>query len=104
MSNNNITFDAILTYDDLCVLITSYLISELNYKGIPFGFVEIIKNKYEFRSLCSKLNINHPNFFLIKSSERTNIINSLNIDFNGCNFPLIVKNTYGVSKGFILFI
>jgi len=103
MSNTNIIFDAILTYDDYCVLITSYLISKLNYKGIPFDFVKMIKNKYEFRSLCSNLNINHPKFFLIKSNERKSFFSNSKIDWNGCNFPLIVKNTNGSAKGFILF-
>ena len=100
MSSKNIKFDAILTFFDPCILMTSYLTSELNFKGIPFDFIDKIKNKYEFRSLCSRLEINHPRFLRIKSCERNNFdLNKLN-EFK---FPLIIKNIYGVGKGFFCY-
>lgn len=72
---NNIKFDAVLTYDDYCVLVTSYITSNLNLVGIPFDFIEKIRNKYSFRSHCSDLKINCPKFYLIKSNERKSFLN-----------------------------
>jgi hypothetical protein len=113
IEKNQIQFDAILTYDDLCCLMTSYLSERFNLPGIPFEISQKIKNKYEFRKKCQELNINHPNFFMIQSNERENYDKSLELieslcvpstdKQKQCKFPLIVKNTLGTGKGFILF-
>jgi hypothetical protein len=112
MNNNQIKFDAIITYDDFCTMQTSFLSQHYNLPGIPFDISKNIKNKYEFRCLSRKLNINHPNFFQIKSNERINYINILKEELKDellgiksinnedyCKFPLIIKNTFGVGKG-----
>jgi carbamoylphosphate synthase large subunit len=86
---------------------TSFLTTELKYPGIPFGIIEKIKNKYNFRSLCVDLEINSPRFFSIKSSERKEFLSKITKNntvendsfFEKCTFPIIVKNTYGCGKG-----
>jgi hypothetical protein len=113
MDRNQIQFDAILTYDDLCCLMASYLAESFNLPGIPFETSLKIKNKFEFRKKCQELNINHPNFYMIQSSERANYVNKLETTKSICvsstdkqnkyKFPLIVKNTLGTGKGFVLF-
>lgn len=107
MSKKNFKFDAILTFDDYSVLVNSYIISQLKgYIGIPYEFVEKIKNKYQFRTLCRELGINCPNFFLIESNERKNFCNKLADnpevilkDDRPWNLPIIVKNALGSGKG-----
>jgi len=109
IETNQIQFDAILTYDDLCCLMTSYLSERFNLPGIPFEISQKIKNKYEFRKKCQELNISHPNFFMIQSSERESYVKSLQLSESlcvsstdkqkQCKFPLIVKNTLGTGKG-----
>lgn len=114
MKENNVKFDAIITYDDLCTMQTSYLSEHYNLPGIPFDISKRIKNKFEFRCLSKKLNINHPHFFQIKSNERNDYINMIKKNQDDelssikciktedyCKFPLIIKNTYGVGKGIL---
>jgi hypothetical protein len=113
MDRNQIQFDAILTYDDLCCLMASYLAESFNLPGIPFETSLKIKNKFEFRKKCQELNINHPNFFMIQSSERASYVKKLETSESLCvsssdeqkksKFPLVVKNTLGAGKGICFF-
>lgn len=113
IQTNQIRFDAILTYDDLCCLMTSYLAERFHFPGIPFATSLNIKNKYEFRRKCQELDINHPNFFMIQSDERESYVKKLELNESlcvpstdkqkQCKFPLIVKNTLGTGKGFVFF-
>jgi hypothetical protein len=124
MRENEIQFDAIYTYDDLCTLLTSYLSEHYNLPGIPFELSAKIKDKHEFRTVSKSLGINHPSFFFIKANKREDhvkkVVANLASDFNNnvmmgvdsigdndnkkeyCKFPVIIKNTYGVGKGKVL--
>lgn len=117
MNDNNLKFDAILTYDDYCTLVASFLANSFDLPSIPFEFVKTIKNKYEFRKLCAELKINHPQFFLIKSENRHEYINAYRnnskiflskfgrsfstMDEISINLPVIVKNPCGAGKDFV---
>ena len=105
MRKNSIKFDAVITYDDYCVQITSFVAESLNLSCIPYSIIESIKNKYEFRKLCKKIGIVSPNFFSINSSQREAYLTSTkdgDAVGNGdctCKFPIVVKNPYGCGKG-----
>ena len=106
MHKNSIKFDAVITYDDFSVLLTSFIAESLNLPCIPYEIIEKIKNKYEFRKLCRKLGIVTPKFFFIKANEKEVFMTSLkdeglvgNGDDFMCGFPLVVKNPYGCGKG-----
>ena len=105
MLNQSIKFDAVITYDDYCVQITSFVAESLNLTCIPFSIIESIKNKYEFRKLCKNIGIASPNFFSINASEKEAYLTSTkdgDAVGNGdcmCKFPLVVKNPYGCGKG-----
>lgn len=128
---NRVKFDAVLTYDDYCVLTTSYIQKELNVPGAtPYDFLEKIKNKHEFRNMSRKLGISCPKFFLIKNEEvdayyRVNKLRAelaLNdaaaasgqpktkefvslldesLEPVQIEFPLIIKNIFGSGKDFV---
>jgi hypothetical protein len=71
MLDNNVNFDAILTFnDESCVLMVSYLADELGCLGIPFRVAQTIRNKYEFRNYCSRLGIPTPKYTLVHSDDR----------------------------------
>ena len=124
---NQMKFDAILTYDDFCILMASYLQEKFEMPGIPLPFLEKIKNKFEFRRMCNKLQISAPKFFLLnyddmpmyarKFSEPVlnnenneyvydlknyEMVNSSDDDRQRIGFPIIVKNIYGCGKGKII--
>ena len=115
MRENNMYFDTIITYDDLCTTLTSYLSELYGLNGISFDFCTKIKNKYEFRKLCKQQGISHPNFFKIDSNQRRdyidyykrianknkNVLTVTNL-FDAkitCNLPVVVKNPFGLGKG-----
>ena len=114
MRENNMYFDTIITYDDLCTTLTSYLSELYGLNGISFDFCTKIKNKYEFRKLCKQQGISHPNFFKIDSNQRrdyidyykrksssSNQLHSMD-QLTVCHFPVVVKNPFGLGKGKIL--
>lgn len=106
-----IKFDAIITYDDYCTLVTFYLANKFNLPSIPIELAKKIKNKFKFRQLCDQLGIFCPGYFLIESSLRQNYINRLRFtefnwlnsldNQNKLNYPVIVKNPVGAGKDFI---
>lgn len=116
MRINDIKFDAIITYDDYSVAMTSYLTTNLDLPGIPYELICQIKDKHAFRKLCLDLKIASPNFFVIKSFARSSYLNQFNylnksiitslLDENECKLPVIVKNSYGSGKGrtFLIFL
>jgi hypothetical protein len=108
MINNNFTFDAILTYDDMSVLMASYLANHFNLPSIPFDFSMKIRNKYELRKMSKQLGISVPKFCLIKSKERQTFLDEIKneaykllLTENGeaIQFPVIAKNPHGLGKG-----
>ena len=105
MQNNCVKFDAVLTYDDYCTHLTSFIAESLNLPGIPFSLATNIVNKYEFRRLCQRLGIHTPIFFMLKANERqVHLSNLKEADLIGnstCAFPVVVKNSTGCGKGLI---
>jgi len=106
-ANNLNKFDAILTYDDYCCMVTSSLTNHYQLPGIPLATSQIIQNKFEFRNLCRRLGINHPAYFLVHSADRKKLA-MLNHELihekvieNGCAFPLILKFPFGAGKNFV---
>lgn len=111
MRQNEIKFDAIFTYDDLCVLMTSYLATYFNLPTIPFEVCQRVKNKYELRRLSCELGISSTKFFQIRADERQAFMNKIKMNEIGdefksdtgqnetFGFPVIAKNPLGVSKG-----
>ena len=107
MQNNCVEFDDVLTYDDYCTHLTSFIAESLNLPGIPFGLATNIVNKCEFRKLCRRLDITTPIFFMLKASERQMHLSNLKeaglIGNSMCVFPVVVKNSIGCGKGLIIF-
>jgi hypothetical protein len=110
MSVNKIEFHAIFTHYDYSVPMTSYLADHFKLPTVPFDVSCSIKNKYEMRRICMAQGISTPNFCLIKSEMRkqlvegirTNKIPTINSEKGGqIVFPLIVKNPNGVAKGML---
>ena len=120
MTNNCTKFDAIMTYDEFCVLMTAYLTQELNLNGIPFEVACRIRNKSSFRKYCEQLDINCPKNVLVESKERCQHVTRIDKFF--CEIktgegqeektqkrllqqlatiepPFIIKNKYGLGKG-----
>jgi len=109
MNDNDLKFDGVITYDDFCTNMTSFIAEKLNLPGIPLEISLKIKNKYEFRNLCEKCGINSAKTFLIESGERfkyceTNQKNEKFVEsLDGkrkIDLPVIVKNPFGVGKDF----
>ena len=105
MKLNNIKFDAIFTYDDLSIMMASYLANYFNLPAIPFEVCRRTRNKYELRKLSTELGISAPKYFMIKSADRKSFIekikNSKLCDLQSeyrelMSFPLICKNPTGV--------
>ena len=115
MNSNQMNFDGILTFSCDSSLMVSYLSECLSLPGIPFSVASSIKNKHNFRALCSNLGIFAPKFLMIKSDDRKEYleklseikdanlpyVNSKNND-KICKFPVIVKNPLGVLKGIFI--
>jgi hypothetical protein len=111
MQSNNVSFDAILTYDDYCILMTSYLANHFGFPSIPYEVCARIKNKHEFRRVSTDLNISAPKFLMIDSNKcseikdaiQNNSIKQLIAENGGMvlNFPVIAKNTVGAGKDFV---
>jgi len=112
MKVNQLKFNAVFTYDEDFVMMTSYLATELKLPGIPFSLITRIKNKSEFRKLCSDLEITCPKHFLIESSLKSAYSEQLGcfVDFENnsvmspdnkrfCFLPVIVKDSFGRGKG-----
>jgi hypothetical protein len=114
-NKHKMKFDAVLTYDDYCVLMTSFIANNLNLPSMPFEFIERIKDKGDFRRYCARQKINCPRFLIISSSKRADYLKKISSsianlkenekiskeDFS-LNFPVIVKNTLGAGKGMSL--
>ncbi|CAF0807396.1 unnamed protein product [Brachionus calyciflorus] len=109
---NGFKFDAIFTYDDYSILVSSYLANYFSLPSIPFELAQKIKNKFEFRKLCKKKGITHPKFFFIHSSKMKQYADYISAnsydDFvkspdqtEIISFPVMVKNSYGSGKDFI---
>jgi hypothetical protein len=106
---NEIKFDAIFTYDDYFVHIASFLADHFKLPGIPFEFINLLKNKHEFRNLCTSLNITTPVYFLIESDLRNKYLNNFEYSTKSnvnsydmkieCKYPVILKNSKGSGKG-----
>jgi len=112
MTVNQLKFNAVFTYDEDFVMMTSYLATELKLPGIPFSLITKIKNKSDFRNLCSDLEITCPRHFVIKSSLKSAYSEQLSsfVDFKNnsvmspdnksfCFLPVIVKDSFGRGKG-----
>lgn len=123
MNQNDFIFDAIFTFDDYSVLLTSYITTQLGYPGIPFDVCESIKDKHKFRELSFELGITHPNFNFLTSNNRKDHLEKIEIfleeigNFNEdeqeklkdkylyaltkINGSLVVKNSCGSGKDFV---
>jgi hypothetical protein len=105
---NDMEFDAIVTYDDYCIEVATFLANYFNLPSTPFNTLLAIRNKDAFRRLCYDLGINHPRFLSIKSSSRFNFVDRIKsnkfLNLRSVNnelirFPMIIKNTVGAGKG-----
>lgn len=107
---NQFKFDAIFTFHETGVLMTSYLACCFGLPAIPFEFAKSIKNKYEMRKICQSLGVNSVRNFLIKHENIKSFTSS--IDGNKkelespdltvkIDFPVIAKNPFGCEKGSI---
>jgi hypothetical protein len=114
---NKVNFDAILTIDEDCIQMASYLASELGCLGIPFEMTQKIQNKHEFRKYCDKIGIATPKYSLIASKERLEHVTAIEqfLKFGiederlknwvlsqftkDVPLPFIIKNPMGCAKG-----
>ena len=115
MRRHNLKFDACMTYYNANVSMTSFITDSLNLPGIPLSTAEKIINKNEFRNLCSSLNINYTQHFLVESAQRSAYVSELEKCDKNASFvytsskekqlklPLIVKNNFGLGKGKLSF-
>jgi hypothetical protein len=108
MNDNNMKFDAIVTYDDYCIEVATFLANYFDLPSTPFNTLLAIRNKDSFRKLCYELDINHPRSLSIRSDLRgyflDRIISKDITDLKSfknepIRFPVIIKNTKGAGKG-----
>jgi hypothetical protein len=124
MKEKNIEFDAVITFYENKVQITSYLASELGCLGVPLEVSKMIQDKHEFRKYSDRLGIVTPEYNQVKSDQRSKQIdlietyldskseagedgNLTNYESDNhyvkqivqCDLPFIVKNTHGCGKG-----
>jgi len=112
MVDNQLKFHAVFAFDEDFVMMTSYLATELKLLGIPFNLIQKIKNKSEFRKLCSELGITCPRNFLIDLSSKLAYSEQVSDFFDyesdsvispdknyKCQLPVIVKASFGCGKG-----
>jgi hypothetical protein len=123
MNENDCIFDAIFTFDDYSVLLTSYITTQLGYPGIPYDICKSIKDKHKFRELSFQLGITCPNFNFLTHNYRKDHLEKIEIfleeigNFNEAeqaklkekflyaltkiNGSFVVKNSYGSGKDFV---
>lgn len=114
MQENNLKFDAVITYFNENVRMTAYLANKLNLHGSSYDMVSRLSDKYDFRNISKSLDINYPKYCLIKSNERRNLIEKFNEYLNNgkkvgdekflhdlfkFGLPIIIKNRFGTAKG-----
>ena len=112
MDKQSFKFDGILTFSCDSTQMTAYLQKHLNLPGIPYEIIKSVKNKYEFRKMCSTLGITVPGFFVIRAADRQAYLDALKKNANlddtmvksmdgniAVRLPVIVKNPFGVLKG-----
>lgn len=87
-------FDGILTFWEDDVILTAKINEGLGLKWIPYSQAKNIRNKFEFRKLCKKLEIKHPNFMMIDASTSKD-------DIKDFSFPCVLKPAFGASNAFV---
>lgn len=88
--------DGVITFWDECVSLSAKIAEEFKWTGIPFGVVEKIKNKYNFRLYCKESSIPTPKARIIKNDADINVI------AKEMKFPIVLKPVFGASSAFVV--
>ena len=87
---------AIITFWEDDVLLTSKLVEKFNFIGIPYKIAKHVRNKFLFREFCSKHEIPTPKCYLINSKNNYYEI------LEALTFPVIIKPVYGSSGAYVV--
>lgn len=88
--------DGIVTFWEDDVLLTSKIVDQLGFIGIPFHIALKARNKYLFRQFCQENNLPYPKYKFIQRSQDLELVK------NDFSFPVIVKPVLGSSSAFVI--
>lgn len=85
-----------ITFWEDDILLTSKIIDQFNFIGIPYKTAAKCRNKYLFRQFCQQNKINAPRHRLIHTFKDLSLITK---DFQ---FPLVIKPAFGASSAYVV--
>lgn len=88
--------DGVLTFWEDDVILTSKIVEQFKFIGIPYKIAKLARNKFKFREFCYKNGIPAPKFKLVDDAKD---IKEVEKNFN---FPVVIKPTYGSSSAYVI--
>ena len=91
-----ITLDGVVTFWEDSVLLTSKLVDEFKFIGIPNNIANKVRNKVNFREFCKNNQLPAPNYLIIKDEKDLVKVH------RKLKFPLVLKPIFGASSAFVI--
>ncbi len=81
--------DGVITFWEDDILLTSKIVSEFGFKGIPYNIAKNVRNKFAFREFSLTHNIPTPRYARISSFPDLQVIKKI------LTFPIVLKPEFG---------
>ncbi len=94
-SHPSVHIDGVMTVWEDDVLLTSKIVEQFGFIGIPYSIAKGIRNKFAFREFCNNVGLPTPKHYLIKTDR--DIAHVL----KNFKFPLVVKPAFGASSAYV---
>jgi len=88
--------DGVVTFWEDDIILTSKIVEQFKFVGIPYKIAKIARNKFSFRKFCQENNISTPKFKLVDSPQDIKVIEKT------FDFPVVIKPTYGSSSAYVI--
>lgn len=95
-NHKKVKIDGVVTFWEDDVLLTSKIVDQFNFIGIPYTIARQVRNKFLFREFCKQHGIRAPKHKIIRTREDINSI-AKNIPF-----PMVVKPAFGASSAYVI--
>lgn len=91
-----IKIEGALTFWEDDVLLTSKIIDQFGWIGIPYNIARKVRNKFMFRKFCTENQIPAPKFHIAKGMD------DLEYVAEHFEFPLVIKPAFGSSSAYVM--
>lgn len=91
-----IKIEGALTFWEDDVLLTSKIIDQFGWIGIPYNIARKVRNKFMFRRFCTENQIPAPKFHIAKGMD------DLEYVAEHFTFPLVIKPAFGSSSAYVM--